>query len=174
MRRKSAAAIQPAKEAAPIRLLAGGDLFDRMPALYDSIARRAFEAFEGRGGVDGHDLEDWFGAESEVLHPLHLDIAESEDAVTVHAEVPGFSAKELEVSLEPRRIAISGKRESNEERKAKKTIYKEYCSDQIFRAIDLPAEVDSSRVTATLKDGVLELVMRKVATARKVQSLTSS
>jgi HSP20 family protein len=168
VREKSAAAVQPAKEAAPMKLLPGGDLFDRMQELSKSIAQRAFEIFEGRGRVDGHDLEDWFGAESELLHPIHLDIAESGDAVTVHAEVPGFSAQELEVSLEPHRLTISGKRESSEERKTKQTIYREHCSNQIFRAIDLPAEVDSSKVTATLKDGVLELVMPKVAKAQKV------
>jgi HSP20 family protein len=141
-----------------------------MQELYNSIARRAFEIFEGRGRVDGRDLEDWFGAESELLHPVHLDIAESDDEVTVHAEVPGFTAQDLEVSLEPHRLTISGKRESNEEREAKKTIYREHCSNEIFRAIELPAEVDSSKVTATLKDGVLELVMPKVAKAQKAGS----
>ena len=40
--------------------------------------------------------------------------------------------------------------------------------NQIFRTTDLPAEVDSSKVTATLRDGVLELSMPKVAKAQKV------
>ncbi len=35
--------------------------------------------------------------------------------------------------------------------------------------IDLPAEVDTGKVTATLKDGVLELEMRKAAPAKKVK-----
>jgi HSP20 family molecular chaperone IbpA len=48
-------------------------------------------------------------------------------------------------------------------------IYKEQCSTQIYRAIDLPAEVDASKVTATLKNGVLELSMPKAAKAIKVQ-----
>jgi HSP20 family molecular chaperone IbpA len=54
-------------------------------------------------------------------------------------------------------------------RTGKKTIYKEQCSNQIYRAIDLPAEVDTSKVTATLKNGVLELSMPKAAQAEKVQ-----
>ena len=170
MSEKSAAALQPAKKSAPIKSLPTSDLLARMQETYDAIARRAFEAFEGRGRIDGHDLEDWFKAESELFHPLHLDIAESDQAVTVHAEVPGFDAKDLTVSLEPHRLTISGKRETSEERKTKKTIYTEHCSNQIFRSIDLPADVDSSKVTATLKDGVLELAMPKVAKAPKVAS----
>jgi HSP20 family protein len=169
MKKQSVAIAQPAKEAAPVKLLPGSDLFDRIQELSNSIARRAFEIFDGRGRADGHHLEDWFRAESEFLHPVHLDIAESDDALTVHAEVPGFSAKELEVGVEPHRLTISGKRETSEERTSKKTIYTEQCLNQIFRAIDLPAEVDTLKVTATLKDGVLELSMPKAAKAQKVQ-----
>ncbi len=169
MKKQSVAVMQPAKEAAPMKLLPGSDLFDRIEDLSNSIARRAFEIFEDRGRAFGHDLEDWLRAESEFLHPIHLDIAESDDAVTVRAEVPGFSAKELEVGVEPYRLTISGKREANEERQSKKTIYAEHCRNQVFRTVELPAEVDSSKVTATLKDGVLELSMPKVNKTQKVR-----
>ena len=168
MKEQTVAITQPAKEAAPMKLLPGSDLVDRVQELSNSIARRAFEIFEGRGRALGHDLEDWFRAESEFLHPVHVDITESDEALSVRAEVPGFSAKELEVGVEPHRLTISGKREANEERKSKKTIYTEHCVNQVFRSIDLPVEVDSSKVTATLKDGVLELSMPKAAKAQKV------
>ena len=35
--------------------------------LHDRIAVRAFAIYEGRGKRDGHDLDDWFRAEQEVL-----------------------------------------------------------------------------------------------------------
>ena len=169
MKKHQVATMQPAREAAPMRLVPASNLFDRIQDLSNSIARRAFEIFEDRGRAFGHDLEDWLRAESEFLHPIHLDIAESDDAVTVRAEVPGFSAEELELGVEPHRLTISGKREANEGRKSKKTNYSEHCQNQIFRAIELPAEVDSSKVTATLKDGVLELAMPKVTKTQKVR-----
>jgi len=165
---KSSAAVQPAKEIAAVRALPPGDLFERVQETYNAIARRAFEVFEGRGRTDGHDLEDWFRAESELLHPLHLDVAETDQTVTVQAEVPGFNAKDLEVSLEPHHLIIIGKRAMKEERKTRKTLYSEHCSNQLFRSIDLPTDVDSSRVTVTLKNGVLELVMPKVEKAIKI------
>lgn len=166
---KVSASAQPEKHAVAAKLLPASDLFARVEELSNSIARRAFELFDGRGRADGHDLEDWFRAESEFLHPVHLDIAESGDAFTVHAEVPGFSAKELEVGVQPHGLIISGKRETSKEHKSKKTVYKEQCSNQIYRAINLPGEVDTSKVTATLKDGVLELSMPKAAKAHKAQ-----
>jgi len=166
---KQSAITQREKEAVPVKSLPGSDLLERVRELSNAIAHRAFELFDGRGRADGHDLGDWFRAESEFLHPVHVDLAESADAFTVHAEVPGFSAKELEVGVEPHRLTISGKRESSEEHTGEKAIYKEQCSNQICRAIDLPAEVDTSKVTATLKNGVLELSMPKAAKAMKVQ-----
>ena len=169
MEKQPESTAQPEKEATPMKLLPASDLFDRIQDLSNSIAGRAFEIFEDRGRAFGHDLEDWLRAESEFLHPIHLDIAESDDAVTVRAEVPGFSAKELEVGMEPHRLTISGKREAKEDRTSKKTIYSEHCRNQIFRAVDLPAEVDTSKVTANLKHGVLELSMPKAAKAHKVQ-----
>ena len=70
-------------------------IYNRMSELYDAISRRAFELFEGDGRIVGRDLDHWFKAESEVLHPAHVRIRESEDAITIDAEVPGFSANEL-------------------------------------------------------------------------------
>jgi HSP20 family protein len=167
MSHKSATAVQPAKEGAAVRVLPPSDLFERVQETYNAIARRAFEVFEGRGRADGHDLEDWLRAESELLHPLHLDVAETDQTVTVKAEVPGFSAKDLEVSLEPQRLTIIGRRDTKQELKAKKTIYSEHCSNQLFRSIDLPADVDSSKVTVTLKDGIMELVMPRFEKAKE-------
>jgi HSP20 family protein len=154
---------------APLKLVPPSNLFERVQKLHDLIARRAFEIFDGNGKTFGHDLEDWFKAESELLHPVHIDVSESEGNLTVKAEVPGFTAKELEVALEPRRVTITGKRETKDERKDTKTIYTEVRSDQVLRVIDLPAGVDVDKAGATLKDGILELRMPKAAPAKRIQ-----
>jgi HSP20 family protein len=117
----------------------------------------------------GRDLDDWFRAETDLLHPIHLEINETDDTLTAHAEVPGFEAKELEVSVEPQRITISGKKESTEEKKTGKTVYKEQCSNEILRVVDLPVEIEAAKATATLKDGVLELRMPKTAQAKSTR-----
>lgn len=166
-----AIAIEPAKRSttpAPLQLVPPAALFDRIQQLQDAIARRAFQFFEDDGRIVGQDLEDWFKAESELLHPVHIDVAESGEGLTVRAEVPGFSAKDLEISLEGRRLTIAGKRETKEERKDKKTIYTERCSDQVLRVVDLPVAVDAAKAAATLKDGMLEIKAPKAAPAKKV------
>jgi HSP20 family protein len=136
---------------------------NRMNELNDTIARRAFELFEGDGRVDGRELDHWFRAESELLHPAHVRIRESDDAITIDAEVPGFAANELQVSLEPRRLTISGKKQSSSEEKRGKVLYSERCSSELLRSVELPVEVNASRATATLSNGVLELTAPKLA-----------
>lgn len=147
----------------PVKQSSTGEFFGRVQQTYDAIARRAFEIFDTEGRLLGHEREHWFRAESELLHPVHLEVTESDDNLTVRAEVPGFSTKELEINAEPRRLTIAGKHEAHEESKKGKTIYSETCSNEILRVVDLPVEVDSSKVSATLEDGILNIQLPKAA-----------
>jgi HSP20 family molecular chaperone IbpA len=103
-------------EERPITITPVENLMDRINKTSRAITRRAYEIFEGNSRRFGHDLEDWFKAERGMLHPAHVNIAEAEDSLEVKAEVPGFSDKEIEVSVEPRRLTITGRRK-NETRK---------------------------------------------------------
>ena len=100
-----------------------------------------------------------------------MSLVETDDSLEVKAEVPGFNEKEIEVSVEPRRLTITGKRETEtkKEEKKSKTVYSEFCSNQILRIVDLPASVDAEKTIATLKNGVLQLTMPKVAKAKTLE-----
>ena len=169
MTAQAATAMQESKAPVPIKHSDEKNAFDRMQQAYDSIAKRAFEIFDNNGRWLGHELTDWLQAETELLHPVHLEIAETDDALTVRAEVPGFTTKELDINVEPRRLTIAGKHEAREEKKKGKTIYSEHCAQEILRSIDLPADVDGAKATATLKDGVLKLELPKAAHAKTVR-----
>ncbi len=168
MTAQTATAMQPVKTSAVAKPTETQDLFERMQQTYGSIAQRAFEIFDNNGRWFGSDLSDWLQAESEILHPVHLEIAETDDALTVQAEVPGFTAKELDIRVEANRLTISGKHESKEEGKKGKTIYSERCAKEILRSVYLPYDVDSSKVEATLKDGVLKIDLPKAPHAKSI------
>ena len=153
MTAQSATAMQGVKEAELVRRTSE-ETFNQFSAVYDRVARRAFELFETRGGAPGHDLGDWLRAESELLHPVPVNVTESGDEYIVRAEVPGFRSKDVEISLEPHRLVIFGERETTA---VGQTIRSEWSADRILRAIDLPPEVDTSKISATLKDGFLTI-----------------
>jgi HSP20 family protein len=137
-------------------------LFDRAKEIYESIARRAYELFEGRGRQDGFDIEDWLRAERESLLPISTVTTEYDDHLTVRAEVPGFNEKEIQIGLEPRRLIISGKNEQTGEQKSEEATYTSLKSNEFFNTLDLFVEVDPAKATVKFKDGVLDIQLPKV------------
>jgi len=168
---ETSVAVQRAKEETlPQQKARSESLLDQVDAAFDRIARRAFEIFEGDGRIFGRDLDNWFKAERELFHPVFTKLTESDEGFEIKAEVPGFSEKELDISVEPRRVVITGRREStSKEEKKGKTICSEISSDQILRIVELPVEIETDKVTATLKNGVLALAIPKAAKARSVR-----
>ena len=143
-------------------------LLHRMKEVSETIGRRAYEFFEQRGREIGRDIDDWLHAEWELLQPCRIEISEDDKALKIRAEVPGFSAKDIQISVEPRRIIISGQSQTAEDQKTAKTVTSEWKLVEIFRALELPAEVDPARATATVKDGILELSIEKAVSAGAV------
>jgi HSP20 family molecular chaperone IbpA len=169
---QAATAMQPTKGSVPIRQSSSGVLFERIQQTYEAIARRAFEIFENNGRLTGNELGNWFRAESELLHPVQLELTETDDALGVRAEVPGFEAQELEINVEPRRLTLWGNHEAREEIKKGKTIYSESCAQQIMRWVELPADVDASKTSATLKDGILSIKLPKATATALMEAST--
>jgi HSP20 family protein len=160
-------AVKRAEE--PTKVVKFTSLLEQMDETFNALARRAYEIFDGKGRIFGRDLDNWLQAERELLHPVALNITETDEAFTMKAEVPGFTEKEIEVAVEAGRVTITGQRESSNEEKKGKTVRAESRSDQILRIVDLPAEIDADKVTAMLKNGVLELTLPKVAKAQPVR-----
>ena len=73
------------------RLMAPLSIFEEMDRLAAEIEKRAFSLFEQRGGGDGFALNDWFLAESELVHPTPIQVKENEKEIVIHAEVPDLS-----------------------------------------------------------------------------------
>jgi HSP20 family molecular chaperone IbpA len=129
-----------------------------------AIARRAFELFEKRGGELGHDWEDWFQAETELLRPVSIVSFESQDRLSLRAYVLGFGEGELQVSIEPKRVAIFGRREvAINQTGDQKIEYIDGYPDQVLRLIDLPTEVDPERAVVELHAGMLKFELPKTA-----------
>ena len=150
-------------------LIDGDPFFARIQELHESIARRAYEIFKESGFRLGHDLEDWHRAESDLLQQVSLKPTETDDAISLRAEVPGFTEKDLEVKVDPHRVYITGKHVTSTENKEDKTVRSEQSSREIFQEYCLPAEIDPEEVSAEFKDGVLEIRLPKCVESTKVK-----
>jgi HSP20 family protein len=139
---------------------------DSINSFFNDIASRAYQIFEESGYQPGRDLENWFKAERELLRPVNLEMTETDEALQIAAEVPGFTDKELQLSVESRRLTFTGKHETSKEEKKGKTIYSESSATDILRVVPLPVEVDAAKASATLKHGVLNVTIPKVKSVR--------
>jgi HSP20 family molecular chaperone IbpA len=124
-----------------------------------AIARRAFELFQARNREHGHDWEDWFQAESEVLRPVSIAISETADRFSIRVNVFGLSENEIKVSVEPRRISILGRKQIDAAEEAEADSRPE----QILRRVDLSSEIETEGVVVELQSGVLKFELPKVA-----------
>ena len=153
-----------------LSLSAPANLQAKVQKLQLAIARRAHELFEARGQEHVHDLDDWLRAESELLCPVSVAMSQSSDDVKLRANVAGFDQSEIEVSVEPGRVMILGKKaQSTKETEPGTTKQGGSRPDQILQVIDLATEVLPERAIVELKAGELTCEL-PVASKNKTQT----
>ncbi len=93
----------------------------------------------------------------EMLRAPAVDVFEEGEEVVVKAELPGMKKEEIDVQVMGDTLTISGKKEKEEKVERKDYFRFERSSGAFSRTIHLPAEVQPEKVTAQLKEGVLEI-----------------
>lgn len=145
--------------------------FERMRRMMDMMMQRAMESdmqsgepmvygFSMRIGPDGKPVIQQFGntfprrigegesaesRESFAREPL-TDVMESEDSITITAELPGVSKEDIELMVAEDKLIIKVDT-------AARSYYKE---------IPLSAEIDEKNVKATYNNGVLDIILKKL------------
>jgi HSP20 family protein len=112
--------------------------------------------FEGEGG-ELESVGEW--------RPK-LDLTETKDAVVVKAEIPGVEQKDIQVSLQEGVLTIKGEKQREKEEKTDRYHRVERSYGTFVRSLRLPAAVESDKVTATFKDGLLAVTLPKAPTAK--------
>ena len=103
-----------------------------------------------------------------------LDIVEKRDAYIIVAELPGVSQSNVELSFEQNVLTIRGQKNPSLD-PAKDGELRVYTAERVAgtfeRAIRLPEFVDSEKITADLRDGLLAVTIPKATAAqpRKIE-----
>jgi HSP20 family protein len=94
-----------------------------------------------------------------------VDIYETDDAITVVADMPGVSEDSVDIVLEKGVLTINGYVDP-EVPEGYSLAHAEYRIGDFVRSFSLSNEIDQSAIEATLKDGVLRLKMNKITEAQ--------
>jgi HSP20 family protein len=102
------------------------------------------------------------------VFPL-VNLTEDADHYYVYAEIPGIKADELDIQAERGTLSISGERKIPEEGDSVRYHRRERESGTFSRVIGLPGEIDSEKVEASLRNGILRVVVPKAEAAKPKQ-----
>ncbi|MGE5839060.1 MAG: Hsp20/alpha crystallin family protein [Deltaproteobacteria bacterium] len=95
-----------------------------------------------------------------------VDVSESEKEITVNVELPGMDEKDVEVSLTDGHLMIRGEKKEEKEEKKKGYYRTERSFGEFNRVIPVPTGVDTNKVSAVFKKGLLSITMPKTEEAQ--------
>ena len=90
-----------------------------------------------------------------------MDLAETEDAFVLRADLPGVSQEDVHIELEDTVLTVSGERKSDHEAKGEGFYRVERSFGAFSRSLTLPKGVDPEAIDASFTDGVLEVRIPK-------------
>ena len=105
--------------------------------------------------------EDSFGAWAPPV-----DIFERQDELVIRAEIPGVEMEDVNVGIENGVLTLHGERKQESEVREENAYRMERVHGTFTRSFSFPTTVDAAKVTATYKNGVLEVIVPKVETAK--------
>jgi HSP20 family protein len=90
-----------------------------------------------------------------------LDMSETKDNYVVKAEVPGIDAKHIDISLTGDVLTIKGEKMQEKEEKEEDYHLVERSYGSFSRSVRIPAEVESNKIKASYKNGILAITLPK-------------
>lgn len=120
-------------------------------SLFDDIIQKTMPSFTDEFGVN------FFGSNS---YPK-VDVIDHNDRVTIEAEIPGLSKKEVSVDLEENILTVSGLKKTKEEDPGTKYIRKELKRSSFKRSFKLGENINQKNVNADFNNGILLITLPK-------------
>lgn len=106
---------------------------------------------------------------------IKMDVAETEQAYTVKAELPGMKKEDIKVDVDAKRVTITAETRRDSEQKEGSTVVRsERYYGQQYRCFTLEHEIDEQKAAAKYDNGVLELVLPKKEGKQSARKITIS
>lgn len=96
-----------------------------------------------------------------------IDVAEHDKAYEVSAELPGLDEKNVEVKVANGVLSIKGEKREEKEEKKKDYYLRERNFGSFERSFQVPDSVDTDKIEASFKQGVLKVILPKKAEAQQ-------
>jgi HSP20 family protein len=108
------------------------------------------------------------GAAGGMFEPA-VEVADTNESITVKAQVPGVSKDNLYVDVTNDALTLRGEMKQEEKTEDRRYFRQEFRYGAFSRTIPLPASVQADQASAQLKDGVLTITIPKGAESKTKQ-----
>jgi HSP20 family protein len=95
------------------------------------------------------------------------EMEETDDTIQLKLEIPGMEAKDLSVQVTEDSVSISGERKSESKIEEKGVMRSEFHYGKFERRIPMPAHIQTDKVQAECKNGILHLSLPKVEAEKR-------
>jgi len=95
-----------------------------------------------------------------------IDVSEEKDCYRIHAELPGMSEGEVDLSLKDRMLVLRGEKKRGRDEKGADWHLSERSYGRFERDFSLPESVDAGRIEARFDKGLLTVTLPKRAEAQ--------
>jgi HSP20 family protein len=113
------------------------------------------------------DTEPFWRADPSLVKMPAVDIADSDKAYEITAELPGMDEQNVEVKFANGVLTIKGEKKEEKEEKQKDYHLSERRFGSFQRSFTVPDGIDSDKIDAIFKDGVLTVMLPKTVEAQK-------
>ena len=93
---------------------------------------------------------------------LVIDVYQTAEDIIIESTIAGINADDLDIAITPESVTVRGQRSKKEKVKKDDYLYQECLWGKFSRSIILPQEIDPDKAQASLKDGILKIVLPKV------------
>lgn len=94
---------------------------------------------------------------------LAVDVYQTDKDIIIKSTIAGVRVEDIDISLHNDMLTIKGKRHKDDEVAAQDYFYQECYWGGFSRSIILPVEVKEEEITATLRNGILTIILPKAA-----------
>ena len=91
-----------------------------------------------------------------------MDVQETDNELTLTAEVPGLDRDDLKLTITPEGLTIRGEKREESEDRRKDGVVAQSRYERFVRSVPLPPGLDVDRAEARVKNGVLTVRFPKV------------
>jgi len=117
---------------------------------------------EVQGSLPKEKDEGWLESEGQ----LTIDVYQTPQEIIIKSAVAGVKPEDIDISIVNDMVTIKGQRSQEETVKSDDYFYQECYWGRFSRSVILPVEVDSDRINASLKNGILTIRMPKLDKAK--------